>query len=242
MEKQKLFSISCGIAGAMVACSCAQQPEAEWKQSPNVIYILADDLGIGDISPYGQNLIKTPNLQRMSDEGMRFTQCYSGTSVSAPSRASLMTGQHTGHTYIRGNMRMDPEGQVAMPAGTYTIAELFHEAGYAGRAMFFNGLPEMNVSNVSLTDCMIHSVAGAQVDETCGLRMENVHLDVAEGPILSFNNSKDIEVKDLVYAGNGEQKVRVSGSRNRNIKIKGGKFCIDDVLFTPKAKKAITID
>ena len=53
---------------------------------------------------------------------------------------------------------------------------------------------------------------------------------------------KDIEVKDLVYAGNGEQKVRVSGSRNRNIKIKGGKFCIDDVLFTPKAKKAITID
>lgn len=103
MEKQKLFSISCGIAGAMVACSCAQQPEAEWKQSPNVIYILADDLGIGDISPYGQNLIKTPNLQRMSDEGMRFTQCYSGTSVSAPSRASLMTGQHTGHTYIRGN-------------------------------------------------------------------------------------------------------------------------------------------
>lgn len=70
----------------------------------------------------------------------------------------------------------------------------------------------------------------------------NIHLDVAEGPVLSFNNSKDIEVKDLVYAGNGEQKVRVSGSRNRNIKIKGGKFCIDDVLFTPKAKKAITID
>ena len=86
MEKQKLFSISCGIAGAMVACSCAQQPEAEWKQSPNVIYILADDLGIGDISPYGQNLIKTPNLQRMSDEGMRFTQCYSGTSVSKRER------------------------------------------------------------------------------------------------------------------------------------------------------------
>jgi phage FluMu gp28-like protein len=72
--------------------------------------------------------------------------------------------------------------------------------------------------------------------------MENIHLDVAEGPVLSFNNSKDIEVKDLVYARNGEQKVRVSGSRNRNIKIKGGKFCIDDVLFTPKAKKAITID
>ena len=55
---------------------------------------------------------------------------------------------------------------------------------------------------------MIHSVAGAQVDETCGLRMENIHLDVAKGPVLSFNNSKDIEVKDLVYAGNGEQKVR----------------------------------
>lgn len=131
MEKQKLFSISCGIAGAMVACGCAQQPKAEWESSPNVIYILADDLGIGDISPYGQALIKTPNLQRMADEGMRFTQCYAGTSVSAPSRASLMTGLHTGHAYIRGNMRMDPEGQVAMPEGTFTIAELFHEAGYA---------------------------------------------------------------------------------------------------------------
>ncbi|NDW12662.1 arylsulfatase [Bacteroides sp. 214] len=131
MEKQKLMSISCGIAGALAAVGCTQQPKATWETSPNVIFILADDLGIGDISPYGQELIKTPNIQRMADEGMRFTQGYSGTSVSAPSRASLMTGQHTGHTYIRGNMRMDPEGQVAMPAGTFTVAQLFHEAGYA---------------------------------------------------------------------------------------------------------------
>lgn len=131
MEKQKIVSISCGIAGAMAVCGCTQQPKAEWEVKPNVIYILADDLGIGDIAPYGQTLIKTPNLQRMANEGMRFTQSYAGTSVSAPSRASLMTGQHTGHTYIRGNMRMDPEGQVAMPEGTFTIAKLFHEAGYA---------------------------------------------------------------------------------------------------------------
>lgn len=132
MKKQTLFSISCGIAGVMAtACNNSTQQKSEWSKSPNVIYILADDLGIGDISPYGQNFIKTPYLSQMADEGMRFTQCYSGTSVSAPSRASLMTGLHTGHTYIRGNMRIDPEGQVAMPAGTYTMAQMFHEAGYS---------------------------------------------------------------------------------------------------------------
>lgn len=131
MKIQNLLNLTCGIAGALSTCACTQQPKEEWNVSPNVIYILADDLGIGDISPYGQKLIQTPNLERMAKEGMLFTQCYSGTAVSAPSRASLMTGQHTGHTYIRGNMRIDPEGQVAMPEGTYTIAELFRESGYA---------------------------------------------------------------------------------------------------------------
>ncbi len=70
---------------------------------PNIIYIMADDLGYGDVGCYGQPFIHTPHIDRLAQEGMRFTQAYAGSPVSAPSRASLMTGQHTGHTEVRGN-------------------------------------------------------------------------------------------------------------------------------------------
>ena len=79
---------------------------------PNIIYILADDLGYGDLGCYGQNIIKTPNLDRMAKEGMKFTRHYSGSTVCAPSRSALLQGKHTGHIYVRGNgslqMRRDP--------------------------------------------------------------------------------------------------------------------------------------
>ena len=70
---------------------------------PNIIFIMCDDMGYGDLGCYGQQLIETPNLDRMAKEGMRFTQAYAGSPVSAPSRASFMTGQHAGHTHVRGN-------------------------------------------------------------------------------------------------------------------------------------------
>ena len=69
----------------------------------NIIFIMCDDMGYGDLGCYGQRLIETPNLDRMAQEGMRFTQAYAGSPVSAPSRASFMTGQHVGHTHVRGN-------------------------------------------------------------------------------------------------------------------------------------------
>ncbi len=100
------------------------------KSRPNVVYIMADDLGYGDITPYGQQRILTPNLERLAAQGMLFTQAYAGCAVSAPSRASLMTGLHTGHTFIRGNFEIDPEGQCPMPEGTFTLGTLFHDAGY----------------------------------------------------------------------------------------------------------------
>ena len=80
--------------------ACSSQQEA---QKPNIIYIMCDDLGYNDLACYGQQYINTPNLDRMASEGMRFTQAYAGSPVSAPSRASFMTGQHTGHTEVRGN-------------------------------------------------------------------------------------------------------------------------------------------
>lgn len=98
---------------------------------PNLIFILADDLAQGDLGCYGQRLIQTPNLDRMAAEGMRFTQAYCGTSVCAPSRASLLTGLHTGHCPIRANREIQPEGQMPLPAGTMTVAKLLKDAGYA---------------------------------------------------------------------------------------------------------------
>ena len=76
---------------------------AHAPQRPNIIFIMCDDMGYGDLGCYGQQLIETPNLDRMAQQGMRFTQAYAGSPVSAPSRASFMTGQHTGHTHVRGN-------------------------------------------------------------------------------------------------------------------------------------------
>ena len=84
----------------MLASAAVQAQEAE---RPNIIYIMCDDLGYADVGCYGQQYISTPNLDRMAAEGMRFTQAYAGSPVSAPSRACFMTGQHTGHTKVRGN-------------------------------------------------------------------------------------------------------------------------------------------
>ena len=97
---------------------------------PNIIYILADDLGYGDLSCYGQKHFSTPNIDRLAAEGMRFTSFYSGSTVCAPSRSALMTGLHTGHTPIRGNVEVIPEGQKALPADTVTIPKILGEAGY----------------------------------------------------------------------------------------------------------------
>ena len=100
------------------------------QERPNIIYILADDLGYGDLSCYGQTHFETPNIDRLSTGGMRFTQHYSGSTVCAPARSSLMTGLHTGHAPVRGNAPAHPEGQQAMPADTYTIGHMLKSAGY----------------------------------------------------------------------------------------------------------------
>jgi arylsulfatase A-like enzyme len=103
---------------------------SSFAQKPNIIYILADDLGYGDVSCFGQKHFQTPNIDRLAKEGMRFMQHYAGTAVCAPSRCSLMTGLTTGHTPIRGNKSFGEEGQWPLPAQSLTIAEMLKEAGY----------------------------------------------------------------------------------------------------------------
>ncbi len=102
---------------------------------PNIIFVMADDMGYGDLGCYrsaetGPELIHTPNIDRLAEEGMKFTQFYAGSTVCAPSRATLMTGLHTGHTYIRGNYDYETEGNLPIPDSTVTVAELLKTSGY----------------------------------------------------------------------------------------------------------------
>ena len=143
MKNISLF-LATSFWGGVAFSGCAE-PEKENRQ-PNIIYILADDLGYSELGCYGQKLIETPNIDQLAERGMRFTQNYSGTAVSAPSRCITFTGLHSGHAYIRGNDEMGArgnvwsheamladstlEGQRPLPAGT-AIPSLLKEAGYA---------------------------------------------------------------------------------------------------------------
>ncbi len=106
------------------------------KAQPNIIYILADDLGYGDLGCYGQELIQTPNIDRLSEEGMRFTNHHSGSTVCAPSRACLLTGQHTGHVWVRGNGNV----QLREDDQDITIARILKSEGYHTAMIGKNGL------------------------------------------------------------------------------------------------------
>jgi len=123
---------SCAAALATSGCQ-AEQPE----KKPNIILIMADDLGWQELGCYGQKKIETPNIDRMAAEGMRFTEYYAGSAVCAPSRCNLMTGKHGGHAYVRSNSEVknpDPKtfgGQLPLPAAEVTIAEVLKAQGYA---------------------------------------------------------------------------------------------------------------
>ena len=125
-------SLIVGFLFLLTACSQTKVVKNESLKKPNIIYILADDLGYGDLSCYAQVKFSTPNLDRLAQQGMKFTQHYSGSAVCAPSRSTLMTGQHTGHTPIRGNKESETsdEGQVPLPANAVTLAEFLKTAGY----------------------------------------------------------------------------------------------------------------
>lgn len=117
--------------------SFSQQKKPQTEKLPNIIYIYADDMGYGELGCYGQQKIKTPHLDRLAHEGMRFTQHYTSTPVCAPARAMLMTGKHGGHSAIRGNFELggfkdeEERGQKPLPAAEFTVAEMLKQKGYA---------------------------------------------------------------------------------------------------------------
>ena len=131
------------IVQAICACTIClfalSTLHAEERRTPNVVFFLADDLGFGDVGCYGQTKIKTPSIDRLATEGMRFTCCYAGNAVCALLRCCLMTGKHPGHAYIRDNRQWKPRvqfcGQIPIPADTVTLTGLFKKKGYTVGAM-----------------------------------------------------------------------------------------------------------
>ena len=118
-----------------------------WSQKqPNVIYILSDDLGYGEVGYNGQKMIQTPELDRLAANGMRFTDHYCGNAVCAPSRASLLTGKHPGHAYIRSNSPGYPDGQTPITEDTETLGKLMQRAGYKTACIGKWGLGSFNNS------------------------------------------------------------------------------------------------
>ncbi len=143
-RRQFLYQTAgCAAAAAMSLAGCKTTPveKKSTQKQPNIIFIMADDLGYGDLGCFGQKEIKTPNIDRLAAEGTRFTDCYAGSTVCAPSRSVLMTGQHTGHTRVRNNMGKvggtlvldngSPQRRVPLELQDITVAELLKQAGYA---------------------------------------------------------------------------------------------------------------
>jgi len=123
------------MMAAVSTAACTQKPAME--KLPNIVYILADDLGYGDLSCYGQTKFSTPNIDAIASQGMQFLQHYSGTTVCAPSRSCLMTGMHNGHSFIRGNKSVkavNSEGQYPLADSVITIAEVLKDKGYVSGA------------------------------------------------------------------------------------------------------------
>lgn len=122
-------------AAAKIACASVLlflvcPLHAQKATRPNIVFILADDLGYGDLSCYGQKRFQTPNIDRLASQGMKFTNHYAGAPVCAPSRSALITGLHTGHTFVRGNREVEPEGQWPLPADAFTLTGMVKSEGY----------------------------------------------------------------------------------------------------------------
>lgn len=129
---KKHINILPQISGCLLITAAALPMQKALAQTatPNVIYFLCDDLGFSDIEAYGNQHISTPNINKLAANGMSFTQHYSGSTVSAPSRACLMTGQHTGHTLVRGHIEY-PTGQQPLDPNVKIMPQLFKSAGYS---------------------------------------------------------------------------------------------------------------
>jgi arylsulfatase A len=123
---------------------------------PNLIFILSDDVAMGDLGAYGQKLIQTPNLDQLCSEGTRYLSAYTGTSVCAPARSSFFTGLNMGHCPIRANHEIKPEGQLPLPENTVTIGKILKDSGYQTATMGKWGMGMFDTSGSPLKNGIDH--------------------------------------------------------------------------------------
>ena len=141
------------LIGPLLFCSLSPRFVAA-AGKPNIIFILADDLGYGDLGCYGQRKIQTPNIDRLAAEGMKFTQFYSGASVCAPSRCVLMTGKNTGHCRVRGNAPVTKRAKQSLTHDEVTVAARLEQAAADAEAerRAANVAHRKRINNDALTD------------------------------------------------------------------------------------------
>lgn len=141
VKELALFAL--GLSTVAGCKNTGQNQEKADSEDPNILFVMVDDMGYSDIGVYGQDAYDTPNLDEMAAQGMRFTQAYSGSSVSAPARSTLMTGMHMGHAQVRGNT-----GGIPLPDEATTIAETLQKDGYAVGGFGKWGLGDLNTEGV----------------------------------------------------------------------------------------------
>jgi arylsulfatase A-like enzyme len=188
----KLFFASISI---FLSLNCFAQTK------PNIIYIYADDMGYGELGAYGQTKIKTPNIDRMSAEGMRFTDHYSSAPVCAPARCMLLTGKHGGHTYIHGNYELGgfPDslegGQMPMPEGIFTVSKMMQQAGYKTAAIGKWGLGMANTTGSPIKqgfDYFYGYLDQKQAHNYYPTHLwENDHWDTLQNPVTNVHKQLD---------------------------------------------------
>lgn len=145
MQSRRDFLLSASSLAALAACGGSSEPagEAAAARPPNIVFIMADDLGYGELGCYGQTQIRTPNIDKLAAEGMKFSDAYAGCTVCAPSRSCLLTGMHMGHTSVRSN-----PGGVPILAEDVTVAELLKPLGYATGCFGKWGLGDIDTDGV----------------------------------------------------------------------------------------------
>ncbi|MEE8452758.1 MAG: arylsulfatase [Thermoguttaceae bacterium] len=218
----KLMGLTAASAGAsclLPGCGGTIRMAGARKNRPNIIYIMADDLGYGDLGCYGQKIIKTPNIDKIAEGGMRFTDHYAGSTVCAPSRCCLMTGFHTGHALVRGNAR------VPMRPSDVTVAELLKEAGYSTGIIGKWGLGEPDTTGIP----------NRQVFDYCFGYLNQRHAHNYY-PEYLWRNEEKVELKNEVNHVIGGQDRTPGGVATKRVEYSHDLFAEDALEFVEKNK------
>lgn len=213
MGYQKLMAVAALLAMTIASTALA-------NEKPNIIFILADDLGYGDLGCYGQKQILTPRLDQMAVEGMRFTQFYAGCTVCAPSRCVLMTGQHTGRTWVRGNAGGNNSIIQSLRSEDVTVADVLKGAGYRNGLIGKWGLGEVDQPGFPLNKGF---------DYFYGY-LSQVHAHNYY-PEFLYRNADRVKLQNVVERPNGQGQDFLGGNASKKVEYSHDLFAQDALSF-----------